>query len=119
MSVDVIVGLLTLLGLAYVGWSQIEFRHSEASSKDAEAVEFSAEAVLHMTTSLMKAIDALATRDQLIAELRARIEFLEEQDRLKTARINELEQKIERLKDERQELGQERDALLEQVKVRE
>jgi len=120
MSMDVVVGLLALLGLVYAGWSQMELRRSEASSNEAEAIEFSAEAVRHMTGSLMEAIEALATRDKTIAELRARVEFLEEQDRLKTERINELEQKVESLKIERRELRQERDTLardLEKVKA--
>ena len=116
MSMDVVVGLLTLLGLVYVGWSQIDLRRSEVSSNGAEAVEFSAEAVRHMTSSLMEAIEALATRDKTIAELRARVEFLEEQDRLKTQRINDLEQMVEGLKTERRELREERDVLTAQLK---
>ena len=115
MSIDVIVGLLTLLGLVYVAWTQMDVRRAQAGSHDAEAIEFSAEAVMHMTVSLLQVTEKLADRDRQVLELLVRVEALEERDRLKTARITELEQKIQRLEDERQQLRQERDALADKV----
>ena len=115
MSVDVIVGLLTLLGLVYVAWTQMDVRQAQVGSHDAEAVEFSAEAVMHMTTSLLQVSEKLADRDHQVLELLVRVEALEERDRLKTARIAELEQKIRRLEEERHQLRQKRDALANKV----
>ena len=115
MSADIVVGLLTLLGLMYVAWVQTDSRRAENRSNDAEAIEFSAGAVTHMTTSLMQVIEKLADRDRLIAELRTRVESLEERDRQKTQCIAELEQKIKELERKRQEIKHERDALAEEV----
>jgi len=115
MSADTVVGLLTLLGLLYVAWMQSGTRQADARASDAEAIQFSAEAVTHMTGSLLQVVEKLADRDRLIAELRARIETLEEHDQAKTARISELERKIEVLERQRAELQQERDELAEEV----
>jgi len=59
--------------------------------------------------------EKLADRDRQVMELLARVEALEERDRLKTARITELEHKIHRLEEERHQLRQERDALADKV----
>jgi len=115
VSADTVVGLLTLLGLVYVAWIQSGVRRAEKHSSNAEAIEFSAEAVTHMTTSLLQVIEKLADRDRLIAELRTRVESLEDSDRQKDQRIAELEQKIEELERKRQEIKRERDALAEEV----
>ena len=115
MSADIVVGLLTLLGLLYVAWMQTDVRRANAHASDAEAMEFSAEAVSHMTQSLLQVVEKLADRDELIVALRARVEILEEQDRLKTAQIIELEHKVEQLEDERRGLQGERDALKAEV----
>lgn len=105
MSTDVLVGLLTFLGLVYMAWMQADVRRSEANSNDAEAIT-------HMTGSLLQAVQTLADRDKLIVELRTRIEALEEHDRAKTNRIAELEHKVGQLEGERYVLMQERDALV-------
>ena len=104
MNSDIIVGLLTLLGLVYIAWTQTDVRRAQATAADAEAIR-------HMTNSLIEAIETLAGRDKLIAELRARIETLEEHDRAKSARIATLERKIKGLEKERRELLRERDEL--------
>jgi predicted nuclease with TOPRIM domain len=83
--------------------------------RESRVVEFSAEAVMHMTASLLQVTEKLADRDHQIVELLTRVEALEERDRLKTARIAELEQKIQRLEEERHQLRQERDALADKV----
>jgi chromosome segregation ATPase len=101
LSADVIVGLLTLLGLMYIAWLQSDLRRAETSSEDAEAIT-------HITTSLIQSIEALSSREQLITELRARIESLEESDRLKAERIAELERKVRQLAEERDQLLVER-----------
>ena len=62
-----------------------------------------------MTSALIQAVETLADRDQLIVELRARVDSLEAEDRLKTARIAELERKISDLEAERERLLQERE----------
>ena len=115
MSADTVVGLLTLLGLLYVAWMQSGTRQADVRASDAEAMQFSAEAVTHMTSSLLQVVEKLADRDRLIAELRARIETLEEHDDAKTARIAELERKIGLLEQQRAELQQERDGLAVEV----
>src|SRR5215207_7295799 len=115
LNTDVIVGLLTLLGIVYLAWTQTEVRGAEVSSSRAEAVEFSSEAVMHITSSLIQAIETLAGRDKLIVELRVRIEQLEERSRLRGEIIADLERKIEQLEASHQALALQRDELLEQV----
>lgn len=117
MSADVIVGLLTLLGLMYMAWLQSDLRRAETSSEDAEAIHLSAEAITRITGSLIQSIEALSSREQLITELRARIESLEESDRLKSDRIAELERKVQQLANERDQLLAEKDSWTAKVVV--
>lgn len=112
LSADTVVGLLTLLGLVYLARMQLELRRSETSANDADAMESSVVAVSQITAALMNAVETLTTREALVAELRARIEILEQHDRLKTARIEELERKLAQMECERGLLMQERDALI-------
>jgi len=117
MSVDIVVGLLTLLGLVYMAWVQRDVRRAEINASDAEAVGFSAEAVMHLTTSLMQTVENLAERDRMIVELRARVESLEERDRVKADRITELEAKVKALRESRIELSHERDVLRSELEA--
>lgn len=112
LTPDIVVGLLTLLGLVYLAFVQMELRRSQTDANDAEVMESSAGAVSQITSALMNAVEAVASRDALIAELRARIEVLEHHDRLKTARIEELERKTIQMEHERGLLLQERDELI-------
>lgn len=115
LSADTVVGLLTLLGLMYLAWVQLDLRRAETGANEAEAMESRAGAVSQMTLALMNAVEAVGNRDALIAELRARIEVLEHHDRLKTSRIEELERKLLQMETERQRLIAERDGLLERM----
>jgi len=110
MSTDIVVGLLSLLGVLYLAWLQQDMKKAEAKVEDAEAVH-------HLTEALLQAVETLAGREQVIVELRARIEALEREDRLKTARISELERKITHLEAERTALLEERERLLKGAEV--
>jgi len=116
LSTDTVVGLLTLLGLVYIAYMQSGLRTSQIQVNDASTLGHSAEAVSQLTTALMQAVEALASRDSLIADLRGRIEVLEENDRQKTLRILGLEQKLAHIEAERDRLLAERDHLAKLVK---
>lgn len=115
MSAEVIVGLLTLLGIMYMAWLQTEQRTTQVRWQEAEVVESSTGALSQLVESLLSSIETLASRESLIAELRGRIETLERNDRLKSAKIGELEFKVSQLEQERVRLLSERDRLTEQL----
>lgn len=80
MSTDMLVGLLTLSGMVYLAWVQRDVRRAERNSNDAEAMS-------HMTTSLLQALEAIDQREKIICDLR-------EQLAKREAEIDQLEAKI-------------------------
>lgn len=119
MSPDVIVGVLTLAGIVYMMIAQSDVRRTEARAHDADAEESRAGAITQLSHSLIEAVEKLADRDTVIAELRSRIELLEESDRRKMERIADLEAKVARREAALQKALAERDALLAQQPVSE